>query len=533
MERKEEKHPLYVLLNLSRTLRLRLIGEGLLVGLFAGLVVSLYRLVLQYAGQFSTFIYGAVRHNGWLIVLCLIALALIGLLVGFLVKSEPMIKGSGIPQVEGTLHGFFSMCWWKVLIKKFIGGVLSIGAGLSLGREGPSIQIGAVAGQGVSRLFKRMEVEEKYLITCGASAGLAAAFNAPFAGLIFALEEVHKNFSPGVLLSAMAASIAGDLVSKQFFGTAAVFGIETMTQSLPLRYYLLLLLLGALLGVCGALYNQSLTLSQKFYASLRFLPEPARMILPFLLAGIVGILLPLATGGGHNIIEGLLASQFTVRMIVLLLFVKFVFSMLSYGSGAPGGIFLPLLVLGALIGALFGHAAVSICGVPAQYINNFLLLGMVGMFTAIVRAPITGIILIVEMSGSLTHMLALTVVAIASYVVADMLKAKPVYEMLLHGMLKNGGSSPKVRDVQEKTLIEIPVPHGCAVAGKRVDRISWPHDSLLVSIERLGVEIIPKGDTVIQAGDYIVLMGKAGEEAALRAKLRDIVAGKHLKKQEK
>ena len=169
-----------------------LIGEGLLVGAAGGLVVLLYRLALTFAGdaldRVLTLIEGdPLRTAGWFAVLVLLAL-----IVGKLVKWEPMISGSGIPQVEGEIQGKLTEKWKRVLPAKFLGGFLCLLGGLSLGREGPSIQLGAMTGQGVSRLLDRGKTEEKYLMTCGASAGLAAAFHAPLAGMMFALEEIHN-----------------------------------------------------------------------------------------------------------------------------------------------------------------------------------------------------------------------------------------------------------------------------------------------------------------------------------------------------
>lgn len=309
-------------------------------------------------------------------------------------------------------------------------------AGLSLGREGPSIQLGAAAGEGVSGFLKRDENEKRYLLTCGASAGLAAAFNAPLAGVLFALEEVHKNFSVEVLLSTLASAVTADMVSKLFFGMESVFGgCELMPM--PLTHYLMLPLLGILLGICGWFYNKVLLLSQDLYKKVPVLKGPYLMILPFLIAGVVGLCMPEILGGGHGIITSILEHRYAIGYLATLLVCKFLFSMVSFGSGAPGGIFFPLLVLGALVGALFGQIVISYCGVDSGFYLNFLFLGMVGMFTGIVRAPVTGIILIVEMSGSFTQMLDLSLVAIFAYLVADLMHSKPIYESLLERLNPN------------------------------------------------------------------------------------------------
>ena len=198
--------------------KLKLVFEGVIVGAFSGLAVVLYRYLIELAGHFSRTIYMIQKENNLFIPLWLAVLIFLGYFTGVLIKKEPMVSGSGIPQVEGVLLRYFNMNWWRTLLGKLVGGFISICAGLSLGREGPSIQIGAAIAKGYSEIFKKVKLEEKFLITSGASAGLAAAFNAPLAGVMFSLEEVHKNFSPVVLVSAMAASITADVISKCFFG---------------------------------------------------------------------------------------------------------------------------------------------------------------------------------------------------------------------------------------------------------------------------------------------------------------------------
>ena len=198
--------------------RLRLVLEGIGVGTITGLLIVLYRYVLEKAGIILPEIYKTISIKPILILPWIGALIIIGYIVGLMVKHEPMIGGSGIPQVKGVLLRKLDMAWWKVIPNKFIGGILTIGSGLSLGREGPSVQLGATVGQGFSKIFKRLKIEEKYLITCGARAGLAAAFNAPLAGVMFSLEEVHKNLSPLVLLSALSAALSAGFVASWFFG---------------------------------------------------------------------------------------------------------------------------------------------------------------------------------------------------------------------------------------------------------------------------------------------------------------------------
>ena len=202
--------------------------------------------------------------------------------------------------VEGVVRRKMSMTWWKVLIGKVIGGILSLGAGLSMGREGPSIQIGASIGQGYSIGLNRDKIRENLLITIEASAGLAAAFNAPLAGVIFALEEIHKNFSSLILLACVSSSIAADFVCSEFFGLKPIFTFGNISV-LPLNYYGYIALMGIILGIFGALFNYTLLKSKEVYARQKWLPVQLRPIIPLLLAGIAGLFFPKILGGGQNI----------------------------------------------------------------------------------------------------------------------------------------------------------------------------------------------------------------------------------------
>ncbi|NLT95208.1 MAG: ClC family H(+)/Cl(-) exchange transporter [Clostridia bacterium] len=504
-------------------LRLRLFVEGIIVGIFSGSIIVFYRYLLEKAENLRTNIYDLLSSgNLWLICGWFFILILIGLFLGFLIK-DPMIRSSGIPQVKGILISQLKMNWLKVLVGKFIGSILAIGAGLSLGTQGPSIQLGAAAGQGISRIMGRQLIEEKYLITSGASAGLAAAFNAPLAGVIFALEEMHKNFSPMVLTSSMAASLTADFLSQQFFGSKPIFSFENI-QVFPLNYYHLLIILGLIIGVLGCLFKTVLVLSMDFYKKVP-VPENWKPVFPLMVGGLLGFIIPEVLGGGQNLINQLHEEFFTLKSLVFLLIVKFAFTMLSYGSGAPGGIFLPLLVIGALAGNAFSAVALEFSNLEI-YADNFIVLAMAAFFTAIVKAPITGSILITEMTGSFSHLLAMITVSMTAYLVTDIFKSGPAYEILLERMLKNEKKNDFIGEGVDKSIIEIPVSLGSALDGKSIKEIKWMPGCLLVAIKRGEKEIIPNGSTKIYSGDYLVILTDEDKEVLARSKLQQLASEK-------
>lgn len=419
----------------ARRIPIMLITEGLCVGLVGGFVVLLYRVALNFAGNWLLKSLSHIKGNPLRCAVWFLVLAGLAWIVGRLVKWEPMISGSGIPQVEGEVAGRLSQNWKRVLPAKFAGGFLCMLGGLSLGREGPSIQLGAMAGQGISRALGRGKREEKFLMTCGASAGLSAAFHAPLAGMMFAVEEIHKTFSIPILLPVMTASVTADYIASHILGLDPVFHFQ-ITEYLPQNYYWLLILLGILVGVSGVFYNWGMLKAQELYRKIPFLKETGRLLIAFLTAGVLGLVMPFVLGSGSGLIVSLTKGEMVLGMVVLTLVVKFLFSAVSFGSGAPGGIFFPLLILGALLGAVFAMTGAEFFGLDPVYINNFVLLGMTGFFTAIVRAPLTGIILLFEMSGSISQMLSLSIVSVTAYIVATLMRSEPIYDSLLKRILK-------------------------------------------------------------------------------------------------
>lgn len=493
--------------NIKRTENFQyiLIIEGIGVGFLVGLVVSLFRYAFIKAEAMRNFMVEASSQK------ILMALLSIGILVfllvctAFITKREPISGGSGIPQVEAELKGKLNARWLQVIIGKFLGGIMSVASGLSLGSEGPSVQLGAMVGKGFSRINQRLKTEEKMLLTCGSGAGLAAAFGAPLAGVVFTLEELHKNFSKEVLLCTMAAAITSDCVASYIFGLKPVFGF-VVTDGLPMNRLWMVLILGVIMGAFGVFYNKTTFFMQDVFAKIN--PIVGRIIIPFVMIIAVAIWIPEALGSGALLIEPVGQGHFGVKMLIALLVVKYITSGLSFGTGLPGGTFLPLLVLGALTGGLFAEVVSPAVGYEESYIEYFVILGMAGYFSAIVRAPITGIILISEMTGTFSNLLALSMVSLVAYMVADILKGGPIYEQLTERLI--AGGKVKNTNRRSKVLIESEVYHGSFAAEKTLSQADLPRGCLVVSIMRDRHEIVPSGETVLHAGDKLIILCNEG-----------------------
>ncbi|KAF1302098.1 ClC family H(+)/Cl(-) exchange transporter [Enterococcus saccharolyticus] len=500
--------------------KMQFIGKGLLVGLLSGVVVSFFRLLIEQISEKVVAAYVFLREEPQWLIPWIMGSLLLALILGKLIQSEPNIKGSGIPQVEGQLRGQLSIHWFSVLWKKFIGGVLAISSGLFLGREGPSIQLGAVVAQGISEKMKQSKSEEKILISSGASAGLAAAFNAPIAGLLFVLEEVHHSFSPLLWLTSFSAAITANFVSLHFFGLKPVLYIGEI-QNLPLSYYWTLPILGVLLGTAGRIYQKVLLALPKWYGKISCLSSNYYSVVPLLLIIPLGVFFPYFLGGGNQIVFYVSVSSVSIWLLLALFLFRFIFSMISYGSNLPGGIFLPILSLGAILGTIYGLFLHQVLGIDADFIKNFLIFSMAGYFAAIGKAPLTAIVLVTEMVGNLAQLMSIGIVVLTSYIVADCLGAKPIYETLLDRLVR-----PDFGKISgKKTVMTYSVAPGGLFDEQMIRDIKWPQEMLVTSIRRGETELLTHGDTVMLGGDGLLILTDAGIAQKIRMQLQQMEQG--------
>ena len=402
-----------------------------MVGVIAGALASCFRLALGWSERSRMLL--VEGFPGWIsLPVALAAGALGGGLSVWLVRRlAPHAAGSGIPNLQSVLRREAEPEWRRLLPVKFLSGVLGIGGGLALGREGPTVQMGGATGFMVSEWFKVKtgEGERRALISAGAGAGLAAAFNAPLAGLIFVLEELHGNFTPVMFVAAFLASVSADIVSRLMVSESPVFHIAGLVSpgviSLPWAA-----VLGVAMGGLGVTFNRCLLATIGLRERLLRWPAFAVGAAAGAFVGFVGWTVPGLAGSGGELVQLSLSGKIAVSLLPLFLVARFSLTMTSYASGAAGGIFAPLLVLGALSGLWFGSGVQSFVGPEVMSPAAFCVLGMGALFTAIVRAPLTGIILMLELTGTYGFMLPLLVSCLAAYGVAEALGNTPIYEAL-------------------------------------------------------------------------------------------------------
>ncbi|PTY00110.1 H(+)/Cl(-) exchange transporter ClcA [Opitutus sp. ER46] len=410
--------------------RRHILPKALVVGVVAGLLASAFRLALVTAERARVEFLLPLPFSSRLPVAIAFCVAGGALGVWLVRRFAPDASGSGIPQIKGFIAGDRGIEWRRMVPVKFFGGLAGIGGGLALGREGPTIQLGGATGLMVSEWFrvKPGEGERKALIAAGAGAGLAAAFNAPLAGVMFVLEELAGSFTPVVFVAAFLASVVADMVARLLTGDLPVFALHAMPVP-DLRTVPAALVLGLACGLGGVFFNRCVMTSLNLYGRLRW-PGWAVGALAGLLVGIASGIYPPVAGMGGTLTQQALAGEIALRWLPALLVARFAMTMVSYGSGAAGGIFAPLLVLGALGGLAFGHGVHALLPSLAAHPAAFAVLGMGGLLTAIVRAPLTALVMMIELTGRYEFMLPLLVCSLAAYGVAEWLRDVPIYEAL-------------------------------------------------------------------------------------------------------
>ena len=402
-----------------------------LVGAASGLVGAAFRLSLAQADRWRDAL--IAWAHGWkfagFLLVCAGCAAAVAAAAWLVRRYSPHASGSGIPHVEAVLHEELPQAPYRLIVVKFVGGLLAIGSGLALGREGPSVQMGASISHLMGRMFRRNWPDCRVLLAAGAGAGLATAFNAPIAGAVFVLEELVRRFEPRVAIAALGASATAVAVARVLLGDAPDFQVPTLEHpggaATPLYF-----VLGAVAGLLAVGYNRTLLATIAAAERLGRWPVELRAALIGAAVGALAWFVPALVGGGDVITQRTLAGAESLALLPVLFALRFGLGAVSYAAGTPGGLFAPMLVLGAQLGLFFGLLGqLAFPGLNIQP-AAFAVVGMAAFFTGVVRAPLTGIVLVVEMTAAVTMLLPMMGACFVAMLVPTLLRDPPIYDSL-------------------------------------------------------------------------------------------------------
>jgi CIC family chloride channel protein len=480
-----------------------------LLGLGAGAGVLLFKAAIAAVDSSAA---TPLARTGWWMAALVPALGgvIVGLLVAYVIGHERHHGVAGI--VEALALDGGRMRYWRAP-PKAVAAAIGIGTGASVGPEDPSVQIGASLGSFLGRKFRLSDDRVRMLVAAGAAAGIAAAFNAPIAGVFFAVEILLGDFAGSGLGIILVAAVLSSVLAQSLVGPDPAFAVPRyeLRSAWELPAYVVL---GAVAGPVAALYVVAIDKAKRVFDASR-LPVVARPALAGLAVGVVALALPQVRGVGYETVEAVLRDAGpTAWTLVAIVAAKLVLTSTCIGAGVPGGVFAPSLVLGAALGGAFGaamNAAFPSLGVvPGAYA----MVGMAAVLTGTVHAPLTAVVILFEMTRDYRILLPTMLAVAVSMFVARLVERESVYSMAL---ARKGIRHRALTAVDVEQFV---VDEGSSCDGRAVGEIPWPHDCVVARVRRGQDLITPKSDTVLRAGDVVVAVVGAEERDKVRALVR-------------
>lgn len=504
------------------------VGYSVLCGALTGVTVFGFKMLAGKLETVSQHLYETAARSplGWLLVFVVLAVLVTVMLWGN--RVAPEARGGGIPMSTGILRGELRFRWLRTLLWTVAGSVISFFSGIPVGCEGPSVLVGTALGRFCVGRSRHRTAWERYVMTGGAGAGFAVATGAPLSGVLFALEEIHKRFTPMLVLSTSLAVVSATCVNR---GLCALWqldprllpvNIETGLSFSESGYLLLLgLIVSLTVGLFDALVALWGTLTEKYG---RVFSGPAKLLLTFALTGLLGLCLEEGVHGGHHTILDAIQGNRSVVLLFGLLVVRVVMMLLVTDSGATGGIFVPTLVIGALVGKLTAKLLVAL-GLSPALVPAVVLLGMCAFIGGTLRAPLTAIALFAELTGQVSDLFAVALVIFAVNLATEIFNRPGFYDRVLE-TLKREQRAGRQTVVSRFRLTVSP---DAFVAGKTVRDVMWPSGTMVLSVIRGDLSPVSSsgGERQLYAGDTVIVRAKYWDEAELMEQLGGLVGTDH------
>jgi CIC family chloride channel protein len=418
------------------------------IGVFSGLAVVCFRFAIDWS---RIYLLGSgVELTPWRMVL---APTLAGLVIAALVIFVfPLARGSGVNQTKAALYIYNGYIPLKTAVGKFITAALAIGSGHSLGPEDPSLQIGATLASALGRRMHLSRDRMRLIAPVGAAAGLAAAFNAPISAVLFVIEEVIGRWSAGILGSVVLSAVSSVVVMRWFLGSESLFRIPAVELKRPSE-----LIAYGVLGIVGGLASVAFAAGiGKLRPRCKALPRWTHFFQPALaglLIGLIGVMgAPQVMGAGYEYIDEAMHGRFTWQFLALLAGLKIVATLLSFVSGTPGGMFAPTLFIGAMLGAAVGGAEHALLPHLSVSPGTYALVGMGVLFAGFLRAPMTSVFMVLEVSGNYSIIVPVIVANTFAYVISRSLQPVPIFDVLTR---QDGLELPSMEEQREEGILRV------------------------------------------------------------------------------
>ncbi len=455
-----------------------------IAGAFTGLFVFLFRIAAAEIVALSEAVFAWGREQPQRLPLLLLGAAVAGLLTALILRQAKSCRGGGIPTAVALLRGLITFRWVNSIFILFTTAMLSFLGGLPLGSEGPCVQMGTAVGSGTVRIFARRHPSwERYIMTGGACAGFATATGAPITGIFFAFEEAHRRFSPMLFMTAASAVLTGTVTTRllcSLSGMAfSMFEVPTL-PALPMSLLWFPLIVGGVSALFAILFTKSYRLvGDLVNQTLARVPFVLKLTAVFVLAALLGFFFSELTGSGHHIIHTLLFGRGVWYLLLAALILRAILLLLSNHAGATGGLFVPSLCFGALIGALCAELFVTVGLLPMEFYPLSVIIGMASFLAASARTPITAITFAAEALCGFSGILPVMIGVTLSFLVIETAGIASFNDTVIESKVAadRAGKTPQVVETH------LSVRPGAFVIGKEVRDILWPPACVILSVQ--------------------------------------------------
>ncbi len=468
-------------------------------GIGTGIVIFLFKLASSKIISLSSELYRAVRANPSLLPLLLGGAAVLGAGAALLTHRFPDCKGGGIPASIALLRGLVTFRWLRCLLSVFASAMLTYLGGVPLGNEGPSVQMGTAVGRGVAAKFPAWR---RYVMTGGAAAGFAAATGAPLTGILFAFEEAHRRFSPLLFLSASISAITASAVMKVLCSISNIpytlFHFDEAAP-LPIRLWWVPIVIGLVVGLSAALFTQGYRLIRRFMKdTLKRLPYGVKITAIFVLTALAGFFFPDCIGSGHDPIENLMGGHGTAGFLLLLFVIRALLLLCANNADITGGLFVPTLALGALLGGICGNLLDSIGLLPQEFRSLAVIMGISAFLSASSRTPLMALAFASEVLGAGANLLPIAIGGTIAFLCIETTGIPDFCDIVVEAKTE-AAHHGKASETMELNLTV--APHSF-VDGKEIRDILWPPSCTILSVKR-SEAVHTHGGTGMGAGDEL------------------------------
>lgn len=476
------------------------VGFGAVTGVVTALVVVMYKLCAKYAIAGAESGYHFLRGNLWCVPFVIAALGAVAQGLSRVYRREPNLRGGGIPTSIGILRGQLSFRWLSTLVGTF---VLSLGSfliGVPLGNEGPSVQIGTAVGRGTTSLSKKHAAWDRYAMTGGACAGFAVATGAPISGVLFAVEEAHRRVSPTIFVSAVSSVVCAGLtgaVISPLVGVSVSLFPALSPVALSVGEVWLPLAVGAAVGLFAvAFLRYYQAVSRFFHKTLKPVASAWKIWLVLAATVVAGVCSFSCVSTGHELILSLLDGGTAVWLLAVLLIVRVNLTLCANTNRLTGGIFLPLLALGALVAAMLGEGVARLPGFGQEYYTVVLVLGITACIAGMMRMPLTAIVFAVEALSGYANILHVILAAATAFIITELFGVESINDSVLENRVAARNADKHRRTVDTTVTVQ----DGAFAVGREIRDILWPNGLFVLSVKRAQADT---EESSLHAGDVL------------------------------